>query len=103
MAKLKNKKVEETKVAEDLNQDEVVVIKENEKNLEDTGASTEKMRKTTALLSNLFNLNESYRVTTFDDKDKVVKASFENRDFTVTIQVKDCYKQGLAFTYEDAE
>lgn len=67
--------------------------KEAEKSVE---ASTEKLRRTTALLSKKFNLDDTYKVSSFDDKGKVVKETLESSEFIVTITVKDSARQGLA-------
>lgn len=72
-----------------------VVLKQQEKEAE-AGASIEKMKRATALLSTKFNLDESYHVTNFKDGGKVVDTTLENGDFIVTIRVKDSARQGLA-------
>ena len=71
------------------------VLKQQEKEAE-AGASIEKMKRATALLSTKFNLDESYHVTNFKDGGKVVDTTLENGDFIVTIRVKDSARQGLA-------
>ena len=71
------------------------VLKQQEKEA-DAGASIEKMKRATALLSTKFNLDESYHVTNFKDGGKVVDTTLENGDFIVTIRVKDSARQGLA-------
>lgn len=105
MAKLKKNKeaeataVVEQEVAEEKNvtADEAEAIIAQQIAEEEAGASTEKLKRATALLSGKFNLDNSYHVTNFKDGGKVVNLTLENKDFVVTVQIKDSERQGLCF------
>ena len=106
MAKSLKKKFEapkivevETPVAENMTKEEVKLVEAS--NNEEGSANTEKLSRTTNLLSNKFNLNDSYRVNSFNDKGKVVTETFENKDFIITVTVKDSAKHGLAIEYDE--
>lgn len=74
---------------------EAIIAQQEKEEL--AGASTEKLKRATALLSGKFNLDNSYHVTNFKDGGKVVNLTLENKDFVVTVQIKDSERQGLAF------
>lgn len=72
------------------------VIKQQNENEDKVSANTEKLRRTTSLLANKFNLDDTYGVKKFDDKGKVVNETFENSEFIVTVCVKDSDRHGLS-------
>ena len=71
------------------------IIKKQEED-ESKGADTERLRRATALVSGKFNLDSTFSVSKFDDKGKVVNLTLENKDFVVSVSVKDSDKHGLA-------
>ena len=91
---VKNSDMEET-VEKNVTKAEEELIVSQQIAQEEAGASTEKMKRATALLSSKFNLDSSYHVTNFKDAGKVVDTTLENNDFIVTIRVKDSERQGL--------
>lgn len=85
--------VEKTPVEEPkLNESEILAQKQQEEQKEAEGANMMRMKQTTALLSDKFNLDNEYVVKNFDDKGKVIKETLEGRDFILTITVKDSEK-----------
>ena len=90
---------EEKSIAENMTEEEVKLVEAS--NNEEGSANTEKLSRTTNLLSNKFNLNDSYRVNSFNDKGKVVTETFENKDFIITVTVKDSARHGLAIEYDE--
>lgn len=103
MAKLKSKAVEtkdtavETPVEEQgvMNESEKEAVKEQENKVEETGANTERLQLATNLVSSKFNLDDSYRVSKFDDKGKVVNLTLENGEFIVAVTIKDSDRHGM--------
>lgn len=93
--------VKETPVAEEpkeepkLNEDEILAQKKQEELKESEGANMQRMKQTTALLSDKFNLDNEYVVKNFDDKGKVIKETLEGKDFILTITVKDSEKHHI--------
>ena len=93
-------KVEDTKKeAEEKNltrQESEALIAQKEADKE-AGASTAKLEKATALLSAKFNLDGDYKVTNFNDKGKNIKVTLENKDFVLSVDIKDSARHGLDF------
>lgn len=56
---------------------------------EENGATTDRLKQTTNLLCKMLNLDESYRVTGFTDKGKVIKETFENDDLIIQVTIKN--------------
>lgn len=80
--------------------EEELAIQERQRKEEETGANTDRLRIATSLVSRLFNLDNSYSVSKFDDKGKVMNLTMENREFAINIQIKDSGRHGLT-VYED--
>lgn len=59
------------------------------------GASTKKLEKATALISGMFNLDDSYSVVSFADKGSKLKITLENSDFTLAVDIKKADRHGL--------
>ena len=112
MAKLSKKVKDEAKIAETEAKVEEVKKEVEEKHMtkeesealiaqqeaeKEKGASTLKLEKATALLSGKFNLDETYKVTNFQDKGKVLKVTLENKDFVLAVEIKDADRHGLTF------
>lgn len=112
MAKLSKKVKEEAKIAETEAQVEEARNEVEEKNMtkeesealiaqqeaeKESGASTKKLEKATALLSAKFNLSNDYRVTNFVDKGKGIKLTLENKEFVLSVEIKDADRHGLTF------
>lgn len=107
MAKLGKKKtveateevVQETPVTEEkepvLTEDEKEAIKSAEEKKSAEGASTERLRLATSMVSEKFNLGNDYSVNKFDDKGKVVKLTLENSEFIIDVTIKDSERHGL--------
>lgn len=66
----------------------------------EAGASTKKLEKTVALISGKFNLDDSYAITNFKDGGNKLDLTLENKDFVLSVKVKDPDRHGLIF-YED--
>lgn len=92
--------VEETKaVVEEKNvtkEESEAIIAQQEKDKE-AGASTKKLEKVTALVSGKFNLDDNYAVTNFKDGGKTIDLTLENKDFVLSVKVKDSARHGLVF------
>ena len=114
MASLKKKAKEEAKVAQTEAQVEetkkeaeekhltkaeseaIIAQQEAEKEAEkEAGASTLKLERATALISGKFNLGDDFKVTNFNDKGKVLKLTLENKDFVLSVDIKDADRHGL--------
>lgn len=88
---------EEKEQSSNITEAEKKAVEEQQNKSEDkVSANTEKLRRTTALLANKFNLDDTYAVKNFEDKGKVVKETFENGDFIITVCVKDSDRHGLS-------
>lgn len=72
----------------------IVSQQESEK---EAGASTKKLEKATALVSGKFNLDDSYSVTNFKDGGKSLDLTLENKDFVLSVKIKDSARHGLVF------
>lgn len=99
VAEVVNEEVVET-VAEEtaepiLTEDEKDAIKKAEEKKEKEGASTERLRLATQVVSNQFNLDPSYKVCQFNDKGKVVVLALENSEFNIVVTIKDSDRQGM--------
>lgn len=70
------------------------VVKAEEKKEAD-GASTERLRLATQVVSEKFNLGNDYKVNKFDDKGKVVNLTLENSEFTIAVTIKDSERHGM--------
>ena len=57
--------------------------------------STERLNLVLGLVSEKFDLDESYRVSQFNDKGKVVNVTLENEDFSVAVSIKDSARHGI--------
>ena len=110
MASLKKKAKEEAKVAQTEAQVEETKKEAEEKHLtkseseaiiaqqeaeKEAGASTLKLERATALISGKFNLGDDFKVTNFNDKGKVLKLTLENKDFVLSVDIKDADRHGL--------
>lgn len=104
MAKLNKKKAnttpiveEETNMEEDsvMTQAEKEVIQKDEENRTQESADTRRLQLATNVVSSQFNLDPSYDVKKFDDKGKVVNLTLENKDFIVTVTIKDSERHGM--------
>lgn len=110
MASLKKKAKEEAKVAQTEAQVEETKKEAEEKYLtkaeseaiiaqqeaeKEAGASTLKLERATALISGKFNLGDDFKVTNFNDKGKVLKLTLENKDFVLSVDIKDADRHGL--------
>ena len=42
-----------------------------------------------------FNLGDDFKVTNFNDKGKVLKLTLENKDFVLSVDIKDADRHGL--------
>lgn len=82
------------------NDSEKEAIKADAERAMNEGADVERMRRATSIVSGLFNLDESYHVTKYDDKGKVISLSLENKDFVLNVQIKDGNRHGLT-SYEE--
>lgn len=89
--------VEDTKVDTTLNDAEKEAQKKQEEQKELEGADMLRMKQTTALLSEKFNLDGEYSVKNFDDKGKVIKETLEGKDFILTVTVKDSDKHHIGY------
>ncbi len=99
MAKLSKKKevdtTPETVTAEVLPDGELKIIKQTEE--EDTlqSADTRRLQLATNLVSKQFNLDPSYHINKFDDKGKVTNLTLENKEFIISVTIKDSHRHGL--------
>lgn len=87
---LKKKKIEENSV---LTQEEV--IQKEEQRATDESANTKRLQLATNVASGKFNIDSSYSVKKFDDKGKVVKLTFENKEFILDVTIKDSDRYGI--------
>lgn len=92
--------VVETVQEEVLNEQEVEAIHSQKEKQEQDIASIERLKLATGIVSSKFNLDQSFRVTNFDDKTKVVKLALENSEFIVNVTIKDSARHGMT-VYED--
>lgn len=98
MPKLKSKNVE-------IENNEQEVVKEETEQLapipvNDTEevhnvATTERLQLATNIVSSRFNLDDTFRVSKFNDKGKVVNLDLENEDFILAVTIKDGNRQGM--------
>lgn len=95
-----NEEVVETVQEEVLNEQEVEAIHSQKEKQEQDIASIERLKLATGIVSSKFNLDQSFRVTNFDDKTKVVKLALENSEFIVNVTIKDSARHGMT-VYED--
>lgn len=58
-------------------------------------ASTETLNRTVRLVSNVFGLDESYRVEGFADKGNTVKVSMGNNEYSIVVTVNNKSAHGL--------
>ena len=72
----------------------IVAQQEAEK---EAGASTKKLQKATSLVSGKFILDDSYSVTNFKDGGKSLDLTLENKDFVLSVKIKDSARHGLVF------
>lgn len=93
---------EEVSTPVESNESESMITPEESEALEsqiedekEAGASTKRLEVATMLVSNKFNLDDSYRVTSFADKGKSLKLTLENKEFILSIDIKDTEHQGL--------
>lgn len=89
---LKKKKIEENSV---LIQEEKEVIQKEEQRATDESANTKRLQLATNVASGKFNIDSSYSVKKFDDKGKVVKLTFENKEFILDVTIKDSDRYGI--------
>ena len=89
---LKKKKIEENSV---LTQEEKEVIQKEEQGATDESANTKRLQLATNVASGKFNIDSSYSVKKFDDKGKVVKLTFENKEFILDVTIKDSDRYGI--------
>lgn len=90
-------KIEQTEQAvEETKEESEAIIAQQEKDKE-AGASTKKLEKVTALVSGKFNLDDNYAVTNFKDGGKTIDLTLENKDFVLSVKVKDSARHGLVF------
>lgn len=78
-----------------LNENEVSAIQQEEKREEESGATTERLTMATRIISQQFGLDESYHVSKFNDKGKVVDLTLENEDFIVAVTIKNSEAKGM--------
>ena len=78
-----------------LTPDEKEAIQADEKNREEAGASAERLRLATTVISSKFGLDDTYRVTKFNDKGKVIDLTLESGDFIVSVTIKDSDRHGM--------
>ena len=78
-----------------ITESEKEAIVNEEKREEGECADTERLRLATSVVSSKFNLDSSYRVTKFDDKGKVVNLTLENKNFTISVTIKDSERHGM--------
>ena len=93
MAKLNKKKEEEKEPV--ITQEEKEVIQNEEERVTKESADTRRLQLATNVVSNHFNLDPSYHVNKFDDKGKVVNLSLENKDFIISVTIKDSERHGM--------
>jgi phage repressor protein C with HTH and peptisase S24 domain len=84
-----NTEVSEPVVTED------IPVSEEEVKAKDNKANVEAMEKSLALVSNKFNIGEDYVVTRFDFRGTRAAMTLSNKDFDVTIKIKDTVEQGI--------
>lgn len=89
--------VEDTKVDTTLNDSEKEAQKNQEEQKELEGADMQRLKQTTALISDKFNLDNDFVVKNFDDKGKVIKETLEGKDFILTVTVKDSDKHHIGY------
>lgn len=75
--------------------DEKEAVTKAEEKKEADGASTERLRLATKVVSDKFNLGNDYKVNKFDDKGKVVNLTLENHEFTIAVTIKDSERHGM--------
>ena len=103
MAKLSSKKkadttpaVEETKQEEPvMTEEEKEAIQKSEEKKKEQSADTRRLQLATNVVSSQFNLDQSYSVSKFDDKGKVVNLTLENSDFIINVTIKDSERHGM--------
>lgn len=91
MPKLKKKAVENTSA---MNEPEVAAAKK----ADDSAVNRETTKRLDLLLGIItqkFNLDDTYTVRGFNDKGKVMNVTLENEDFSVAVTVKDSERHGL--------
>lgn len=99
---LKSKKKQEEKevlpnevTQEMMTQNEKEAIQKAEEIQMKEGANTKRLQLATQVVSSHFDLNPTYSVNKFDDKGKVVSLTLENRDFIISVTIKDSDKYGM--------
>lgn len=95
-AKKKEEEVKEVVAVEEvMTQEEKEAIQQAEVIEMKEGANTKRLQLATKVVSNHFDLNPTYSVSKFDDKGKVVSLTLENRDFIISVTIKDSDKHGM--------
>ena len=95
MAKLNKKKEEAVQEETVMTQEEKEVIQNEEERVTKESADTRRLQLATNVVSRHFNLDPSYHVNKFDDKGKVVNLSLENKDFIISVTIKDSERHGM--------
>ena len=106
MAKLRSKVeevIEDVKEAVEEIVDDLVPVANAQEELEQEIANTTVLDKATDLVSEIFGLDKNYSVTKFESKGQKVKLELENRNFIVSVTVKDRYEYNLFNDYDGLE
>lgn len=58
-------------------------------------ATTERLNLAVALVSRTFHLDDTFKVSQFNDKGKSITLTLDNGDFSLAVSIKDAQRQGL--------
>lgn len=58
-------------------------------------AVTERLNLAVALVSRTFHLDDTFKVSQFNDKGKSITLTLDNGDFSLVVSIKDAQRQGL--------
>lgn len=78
-----------------MNEPEVQSAKKADEKALMNGATAERLNLLLGVVSEKFNLDDTYSVCQFKDKGKVMDITLENHDFVVAVTVKDSERYGL--------
>lgn len=92
---LKKKKVEEPVEELEVVTTEEIVEEANKEFKEVTVASTAKLQLANELLAHQFNIDDTFYVTKVEDKGHSMTLGFANKDYEVTIKIKDTDEMGI--------
>ena len=78
-----------------MNEPEREAAKKADEKALSSGASSERLNRLLAVVSQKFGFDDTYAVCQFNDKGKVMSITLENSEFCVAVTVKDSEGYGL--------